>query len=94
MAPPSVRNKHKESAVELFDLATLRWVLVRNDTSVALVGCEAGGEGPEGMNSATLTLGKPGVLHGTRTYLLQVSHKESRSDNSLMRPKPLPLSLL
>ena len=43
-----------------------------NDTSVALVGCEAGGEGPEGMNSATLTLGKPGVLHGTRTYLLQV----------------------
>jgi tryptophan synthase len=45
-----------------------------NDTSVALVGCEAGGEGPEGMNSATLTLGKPGVLHGTRTYLLQVTN--------------------
>ena len=45
-----------------------------NDTSVALVGCEAGGEGPEGMNSATLTLGKPGVLHGTRTYLLQVTY--------------------
>ena len=45
-----------------------------NDTSVALVGCEAGGEGPDGMNAATLTLGKPGVLHGTRTYLLQVTH--------------------
>jgi len=42
-----------------------------NDKSVALVGCEAGGEGPDGMNSATLTFGKPGVLHGTKTYLLQ-----------------------
>jgi tryptophan synthase beta subunit len=38
-----------------------------------LVGCEAGGEGLEKgmMNSATLSLGKPGILHGTRTYLLQ-----------------------
>ena len=42
-----------------------------DDKSVALVGCEAGGEGPEGMNSATLSFGKPGVLHGTKTYLLQ-----------------------
>ena len=43
-----------------------------NDLGVRLVGSEAGGEGPEGLNSATLSLGKPGVLHGTRTYLLQV----------------------
>lgn len=42
-----------------------------NDLDVKLVGAEAGGEGPEGMSSATLTDGKPGVLHGTRTYLLQ-----------------------
>ena len=44
-----------------------------NDKGVALVGCEAAGEGiePGQMNSATLSLGKPGVLHGTRTYLLQ-----------------------
>lgn len=41
------------------------------DKEVQLVGTEAGGDGPEGMNSATLTFGKPGVLHGTRTYLLQ-----------------------
>ena len=27
--------------------------------------------GDNGMHSATLTHGKPGVLHGTRTYLLQ-----------------------
>jgi tryptophan synthase len=43
-----------------------------NDTSVKLYGSEAGGEGPGGMTSATLTLGRPGVLHGTKTYLLQV----------------------
>ena len=43
-----------------------------NDKDVKLVGSEAGGEGPEGLNSATLSLGRPGVLHGTRTYLLQV----------------------
>lgn len=42
-----------------------------NDHSVKLVGAEAGGEGPSGLNSATLTFGKPGVLHGTKTYLLQ-----------------------
>jgi tryptophan synthase len=43
-----------------------------NDKSVRLLGAEAGGEGAEGLHSATLTHGKPGVLHGTRTYLLQV----------------------
>jgi len=42
-----------------------------NDVDVKLVGTEAGGEGPEGMSSASLTNGKPGVLHGTRTYVLQ-----------------------
>jgi len=42
-----------------------------NDKNVQLVGAEAGGEGLDKMNSATLSLGKPGILHGTRTYLLQ-----------------------
>ena len=41
------------------------------DKDVKIVGVEAGGEGPGGKTSATLTEGKPGVLHGTRTYLLQ-----------------------
>ena len=37
-----------------------------------LVGVEAGGEGVHTKrHSATLALGTPGVLHGTRTYLLQ-----------------------
>eukprot|EP00601_Ochromonadales_sp_CCMP2298_P008820 CAMPEP_0173203052 /NCGR_PEP_ID=MMETSP1141-20130122/19312_1 /TAXON_ID=483371 /ORGANISM="non described non described, Strain CCMP2298" /LENGTH=692 /DNA_ID=CAMNT_0014128481 /DNA_START=189 /DNA_END=2267 /DNA_ORIENTATION=- len=41
------------------------------DEGVRLVGTEAGGEGPGGMSSASLSNGKPGVLHGTRTYVLQ-----------------------
>ncbi|MCS6765551.1 MAG: tryptophan synthase subunit beta [Candidatus Protistobacter heckmanni] len=39
---------------------------------VKLVGVEAAGEGVDtGRHSATLTAGRPGVLHGNRTYLLQ-----------------------
>ncbi|MXX98429.1 MAG: pyridoxal-phosphate dependent enzyme, partial [Gammaproteobacteria bacterium] len=45
-----------------------------DDESVALYGVEAGGEGLEsGRHSASLTAGKPGVLHGNRTYLLEDS---------------------
>ncbi|KAG5220484.1 tryptophan synthetase [Salix suchowensis] len=44
------------------------------DTSVRLVGVEAGGEGLDGdRHSATLSKGNPGVLHGVRTYILQSS---------------------
>ena len=39
---------------------------------VKLVGVEAAGEGIEtGRHSASLSAGRPGVLHGNRTYLLQ-----------------------
>jgi tryptophan synthase beta subunit len=39
---------------------------------VRLIGVEAAGEGVgSGRHSATLVAGRPGVLHGTRTYLLQ-----------------------
>jgi tryptophan synthase beta subunit len=42
------------------------------DSSVQLIGCEAAGHGiSSGKHSATLVGGKPGVLHGSRTYLLQ-----------------------
>lgn len=42
------------------------------DESVRLIGVEAGGDGVDtARHSATLALGKPGVLHGVRTYLLQ-----------------------
>lgn len=43
-----------------------------DDAEVALVGVEAGGEGIEtGRHGASLGHGRPGVLHGTYSYLLQ-----------------------
>lgn len=43
-----------------------------DDKDVNIVGVEAGGYGLEtGQHCASLTGGKPGVLHGNRTYLLQ-----------------------
>jgi tryptophan synthase beta chain len=43
-----------------------------DDKSVRIIGVEAGGKGVEtGEHAASLTGGRPGVLHGNRTYLLQ-----------------------
>ncbi|HVQ34136.1 MAG TPA: tryptophan synthase subunit beta [Lysobacter sp.] len=42
-----------------------------NDPSVRLVGAEAAGEGIDsGHHAASLSAGRPGVLHGNRTYVL------------------------
>jgi tryptophan synthase beta chain len=42
------------------------------DEAVRLIGVEAAGHGLEsGKHAATLCAGRPGVLHGNRTYLLQ-----------------------
>jgi tryptophan synthase beta chain len=42
------------------------------DASVQLVGVEAGGRGSRaGDHAATLSFGRPGVLHGTFSYVLQ-----------------------
>jgi len=42
------------------------------DTDVAIYGVEAGGEGVEtGRHAAPLCAGRPGVLHGNRTYLME-----------------------
>jgi tryptophan synthase beta chain len=42
-----------------------------NDASVRIVGAEAAGEGiASGMHAASLVAGRPGVLHGNRTYVL------------------------
>lgn len=42
------------------------------DPDVRLVGVEAGGEGVNtGRHSATITAGEVGVLHGSKTYLIQ-----------------------
>ena len=43
-----------------------------DDDNIEIVGVEAAGEGLEtGRHAASLAAGKPGILHGNRTYLLQ-----------------------
>jgi tryptophan synthase beta chain len=43
-----------------------------DDPSVRMIGVEAGGYGVEtGLHAASILGGRPGVLHGNRTYLLQ-----------------------
>ena len=43
-----------------------------NDTDTAIYGVEGGGDGIEsGRHAATLCAGRPGVLHGNRTYLIE-----------------------
>jgi len=54
------------------------------DTEVALIGCEAGGDGLDtGRHAATLTGGSPGVLHGMRTFVLQDGEGQTRGTHSI-----------
>jgi tryptophan synthase beta chain len=51
---------------------------------VRLMGVEAGGEGiATGRHSASLSAGRPGVLHGNRTYLLQDEHGQIIDTHSI-----------
>jgi len=51
---------------------------------VRLIGVEAGGEGiASGKHSASLTAGRPGVLHGNRTYLLQDANGQITETHSI-----------
>jgi tryptophan synthase beta chain len=51
---------------------------------VRLVGVEAAGEGLEtGRHAASLCAGKPGVLHGNRTYLLQDANGQITETHSV-----------
>jgi len=55
-----------------------------NDSDVAMVGVEAGGEGlASGRHSAPLSAGVPGVLHGNRTYLMQDECGQIESTHSI-----------
>ncbi len=46
--------------------------LCRRSTHVQIVLAEAGGKGIEtGMTAATIALGKMGIIHGARTYVIQ-----------------------
>ena len=43
-----------------------------DDESVAMIGAEAGGRGPlSGDHASSLTQGRPGILHGSFSYVLQ-----------------------
>ncbi len=54
------------------------------DESVALYGFEAGGEGVEtGRHAASISGGSVGVLHGTRTYLLQDEDGQTQESHSI-----------
>ncbi len=54
------------------------------DTDVGLIGVEAAGEGVEtGRHSATLSAGRPGVLHGSLSYLLQDENGQIQEAHSI-----------
>ncbi|MQA90790.1 MAG: tryptophan synthase subunit beta [Gemmatimonas sp.] len=54
------------------------------DAEVELVGVEAAGEGLEtGHHAATLTAGRPGVLHGSLSFLLQDEHGQVAPAHSI-----------
>jgi tryptophan synthase beta chain len=53
-------------------------------TKTRLIGVEAAGEGLEtGKHAASLCAGKPGVLHGNRTYLLQDANGQITETHSI-----------
>ena len=53
------------------------------DDPVRLIGVEAAGEGLNARHAATLSAGSPGVLHGTRTYVLQDEHGQITEAHSI-----------
>jgi tryptophan synthase beta chain len=55
-----------------------------SDPSVRLIGLEAGGDGVEtGRHAATITGGTMGVLHGTRSYVLQDENGQTIESHSI-----------
>ena len=55
-----------------------------DDSQVQLIGFEAGGSGiASGKHAATISGGSPGVLHGTRTYVLQDENGQTIESHSI-----------
>jgi tryptophan synthase beta chain len=55
-----------------------------DDVDVQLIGLEAGGRGVEtGLHAATISGGTPGVLHGTRSYVLQDANGQTIESHSI-----------
>lgn len=54
------------------------------DTNVRLIGVEAGGKGLDtGRHAASLVAGRPGVLHGAYTYILQDKYGQIQPSYSI-----------
>jgi tryptophan synthase beta chain len=54
------------------------------DKAVKLVGVEAGGQGiATGKHAATLGAGTPGILHGTKSYVLQDDYGQIKETHSI-----------
>lgn len=54
------------------------------DEAVRMIGVEAAGEGLDGLrHAASISAGRPGVLHGNRTYLLQDENGQVRGTHSV-----------
>ncbi|CAB4903817.1 MAG: tryptophan synthase subunit beta [Actinobacteria bacterium] len=55
-----------------------------DDPGVDLIGCEAAGRGIDtAEHAATLTMGRPGVLHGARSYMLQDEDGQTMESHSI-----------
>ena len=55
-----------------------------NDKNVKMVGVEAGGIGINtGLHAASITAGSVGVLHGSKTYILQDQHGQIKETHSV-----------
>ncbi len=55
----------------------------QKDSDVGLVGVEASGEGLDKRHAATMSKGRPGVLHGAMSYLLQDEHGQVTEAHSI-----------
>jgi tryptophan synthase beta chain len=55
-----------------------------DDAGVRLIGCEAAGDGVEtGRHASSITGGRPGVLHGAMTYVLQDGDGQTQPSHSI-----------
>ena len=55
-----------------------------DDVNVKMYGFEAGGDGVDtGRHAATISLGRPGVLHGARSYLMQNDDGQTIESHSI-----------
>jgi len=55
-----------------------------DDAGVRLVGCEAAGDGVEtGRHASAISGGRPGVLHGSQSYVLQDADGQTQASHSI-----------